>query len=90
LNDATSYFTDIKRIIVSTASFGIMMNVGGIFPSLWKASIVEKNISFFELLHKDDIINGLREIRSNEQGDSQRNSENINLPLGELPSSRLV
>ena len=67
-----------------------MMNVGGIFPSLWKASIVEKNISFFELLHMDDIINGLREIRSNEQGDSQRNSENINLPLGELPSSRLV
>ena len=42
--------TDVNGIIVSPASFGVRVDVGGIFPSTWKTSVVEKDISFFELL----------------------------------------
>mmetsp|Transcript_7301 Transcript_7301/g.16150 ORF Transcript_7301/g.16150 Transcript_7301/m.16150 type:complete len:242 (-) Transcript_7301:160-885(-) len=41
--------TDVNGIIVSPASFGVRVDVGGIFPSTWKTSVVEKDISFLEL-----------------------------------------
>lgn len=50
LNNASSNFANVNWIIVTTATFGIRVNEGRIFPSLWKAAIVEKDISLLELL----------------------------------------
>jgi hypothetical protein len=49
LDDASTDFTNIKRVVVTTASIRIRVNEGRIFPSLRKASIVEENVALLEL-----------------------------------------
>jgi hypothetical protein len=48
-NDASTDFTNIKRVVVTTASIRIRVNEGRIFPSLREATIVEENIALLEL-----------------------------------------
>mmetsp|Transcript_29520 Transcript_29520/g.48712 ORF Transcript_29520/g.48712 Transcript_29520/m.48712 type:complete len:281 (+) Transcript_29520:207-1049(+) len=52
LNDASADFTDIQRVIVSAAAFGIRVNVSGVFPCLGKTTIIEKYITLFELAQR--------------------------------------
>merc|ERR1719223_1457245 len=49
LNNASTNFTNVNWIVVPSATLSIRVDKGGIFPSLWKASVVEENISLFEL-----------------------------------------
>mmetsp|Transcript_5112 Transcript_5112/g.7897 ORF Transcript_5112/g.7897 Transcript_5112/m.7897 type:complete len:257 (-) Transcript_5112:112-882(-) len=42
-------FTDIKRIVVSAGTISIRVDESRIFPCLWEATIVEENVSLFEL-----------------------------------------
>jgi hypothetical protein len=49
LDDASTDFTNIKRVVVTTASIRIRVNEGRIFPSLRKASIVEENVALLKL-----------------------------------------
>ena len=49
LDDPCADFTNIDRIVISSASFGVWVDVRRIFPCLGKATVVEENISLFEL-----------------------------------------
>lgn len=49
-NNACTNFANIERVIVSTAAFGVRVDKGGVLPCLWEATIVEENITLFELL----------------------------------------
>jgi hypothetical protein len=48
-NDSRSNLAHVKRVIVSTASVCIRMDECRIFPSLRKASVVEKDVALLEL-----------------------------------------
>jgi hypothetical protein len=50
LDDAQSNFTHIQWIIVTPTVISIGMDERGVFPCLREASIVEKDITFFELI----------------------------------------
>lgn len=49
VDDTCSNFDNIKRIIVSAASFGIRVDVGWIFPCLREATVVEIDVTLLEL-----------------------------------------
>ena len=49
LDNSGTDFANIQRIIVTSATLGIRVNEGRIFPSLGKTSIVEEDITFLEL-----------------------------------------
>mmetsp|Transcript_28418 Transcript_28418/g.68965 ORF Transcript_28418/g.68965 Transcript_28418/m.68965 type:complete len:266 (+) Transcript_28418:409-1206(+) len=49
LDNASTNFANVNWIIVTTATFGIRVDEGRVFPSLWKTSVVEEDISLLEL-----------------------------------------
>jgi hypothetical protein len=50
VDDTGTDFTNVERVVVTTASIGVRVDKGRILPSLRKASIVEENVALLELL----------------------------------------
>jgi hypothetical protein len=48
-NNTRSNFTDVQRIVVTSAAFRVGMEVRWVLPGLREATVVEEDISFLEL-----------------------------------------
>ena len=49
LYNTCSNFTDIQRVVIASAAFGVRVDESWVLPGLREAAVVEENISLLEL-----------------------------------------
>ena len=49
VHNSQTNFADVERVVIAPAALGARVDKGRVFPCAGKTSVIEENITFFEL-----------------------------------------